>query len=500
MNNDPLLLLEATLAVAVPTTLLAAGVAAPRRAAIASLGALVLATLLAVVAALTPASAANPVGARVDAVSCVALLLLGGLGTVIVRFSVTYLRDEPGLAAYLRWLLLTLAAVSTLALANDLRLLAVAWTATSLSLLPLLTFYRDRPIARVAAQKQFVVNRLADLCLLVSLTLLYLDVGGFHLDELARWAQANPELSVRSHAAAVLVVAAVALRSAQLPFHGWLIQVMEAPTPVSALLHAGVVNLAGLVLIRLAPWMAHAHLAQLLLVAVGLGTAVVASLVATTRVSVKVALAWSTCAQMGFMLLQCGLGLWHLALLHLVAHSLYKAHAFLSAGDTVEASQRRPAQPAPPGTARHPLTAALACALTAALVAVIGFGLGAAGTTVGLAALITLAMVPFAGPDAGDARTVAQLIVQVATLVVCYALAHFAASWLLEPPATSASPVAYALVLFGFLALFVVKTALLHNPRGRLARALYPALFAGLDLDERFHRKFTITRVYQPVP
>src|SRR5262249_55706852 len=150
------------------------------------------------------------------------------------------------------------------------------------------------------------------------------------------FAAARGDLSPGLHLATALLVVGVLLKSAQIPFHGWMQQVMEAPTPVSALLHAGIVNIGGFVMIRLAPLMAHAHLAQGMLVTVGLITAFIASLVMTTRVSVKQILAWSTISQMGFMLLQCGLGIWQLALLHLLAHSCYKAHSFLSSGGAVE--------------------------------------------------------------------------------------------------------------------------------------------------------------------
>jgi NAD(P)H-quinone oxidoreductase subunit 5 len=134
---------------------------------------------------------------------------------------------------------------------------------------------------------------------------------------------------------AVALVLAVVLRTALLPVHGWLIQVMEAPTPVSALLHAGVVNLGGFVLIRFAPLLGQAVAARALLTVFGLATAVLAGMVMLTRISIKVRLAWSTVAQMGFMLLECALGLYTLAALHLIGHSLYKAHAFLSASTVV---------------------------------------------------------------------------------------------------------------------------------------------------------------------
>jgi NAD(P)H-quinone oxidoreductase subunit 5 len=142
-------------------------------------------------------------------------------------------------------------------------------------------------------------------------------------------------MSMPLQVSAILLVLAVILRTALLPVHGWLIQVMEAPTPVSALLHAGVVNLGGFVLIRFAPMLEQALPARLLLLVFGLATAVLAGMVMLTRISIKVRLAWSTVAQMGFMLLECALGLYTLAALHLIGHSLYKAHAFVSASTAV---------------------------------------------------------------------------------------------------------------------------------------------------------------------
>jgi NAD(P)H-quinone oxidoreductase subunit 5 len=123
--------------------------------------------------------------------------------------------------------------------------------------------------------------------------------------------------------------------------HGWLIQVVKAPTPVSALLHAGIINLGGYLLIIFAPLIVLSDAAQWLLLIVGGITTVLAALVMMTRASVKVRLAWSTMSQMGLMLVECALGLFELALLHLLAHSCYKAYAFLNSGSEVEASMKR---------------------------------------------------------------------------------------------------------------------------------------------------------------
>jgi NAD(P)H-quinone oxidoreductase subunit 5 len=132
-----------------------------------------------------------------------------------------------------------------------------------------------------------------------------------------------------------LLAAAIVIRTALMPVHGWLIQVMEAPTPVSALLHAGVVNLGGFWLIRFSPLIEQAHWLRWTLVIWGLATAALAGLVMLTRVSIKVRLAWSTVAQMGFMVMECGLGLYSLAALHMIGHSLYKAHQFLASASIV---------------------------------------------------------------------------------------------------------------------------------------------------------------------
>jgi hypothetical protein len=198
-------------------------------------------------------------------------------------------------------------------------------------------------------------------------------MGTLQIDALLMQADTFRIMPATLQAAGCLLAIGVVLRSAQLPFHGWLIQVMEAPTPVSALLHAGIVNIGGFVLIRLAGLVGRLEGAQTLLVVVGATTAVLAALVMTTRVSVKVALAWSTCAQMGFMLLECGLGAYGLALLHLVAHSLYKAHGFLASGRTVEQQVLRRIAPEPtrPTALRWTIAASFAM-LTVVLLLTVG--------------------------------------------------------------------------------------------------------------------------------
>jgi NAD(P)H-quinone oxidoreductase subunit 5 len=175
--------------------------------------------------------------------------------------------------------------------------------------------------------------------------------------------------------AVALLVLAAALKTASFPLHGWLTEVMEAPTPVSALLHAGIINAGGVLLITTAGLIEASPGAMAALVMLGGLTALFGGVVMLTQSAVKTALAWSTVAQMGFMLLQCGLGLWPLALLHIVAHSLYKAHAFLASGGAVQAvlQVRRPGAIAVPDLGAVMRSFAMALALYAAVA--LGFGL-----------------------------------------------------------------------------------------------------------------------------
>ena len=506
-SPEELSLIIQAIALAIPATLAFGAFAAPRgllpRWALAATGVTLGLALLFTLGAALARGAEPQLGVRVDAVTCVMLLLVCSIGLVIVRYSRTYLQGEPGLARYFRWLLLTLSAVTSLVIANNLLVVALAWTGTSLALHQLLTFYSDRTTALVAAHKKFLVSRLADACLLACLALVHANVGSLNLDGIAAWASSHPDLSPSMQVAAVLVVIAAALKSAQLPFHGWLTQVMEAPTPVSALLHAGVVNIGGFVLIRLSPWMVHAGFAQLLLVVIGLVSAIVAALVMTTRVSVKVALAWSTCAQMGFMLVQCGLGAWNLALLHLVAHSLYKAHAFLSAGTAVDgwrvsALTRRPP---PPSLGRLGLGLTVALSSTVLAVAALEHvgALPAAGAlpVFVLAILVGLSIVPMlARRGTFGIASAAAVAARSGGVVLLYAGWHAAAALLMPSPLGASNPLGWVLVGTGFVGLFAVKTTLEMLPAGCLARALHPWLFAGLYLDERFTR-FTF-RVWPP--
>lgn len=280
---------------------------------------------------------------RVDAVSASMLVLVTFVGWIVVRYARTYLDGEARQGAFTGWLCLTLVSVVLLVTAGNLFQLVIAWIATSLFLHRLLLFYPQRIAAQRAARKKFITARLGDAALLGAAFLLVAAYGTFDIGAILAAARSGSGGGLAIAAAGLLGIAAV-LKSAQFPVHGWLTEVMETPTPVSALLHAGVVNAGGFLLIRFAEVMLLAPGMLAALVVIGGFSALFGSLVMLTQPAVKTSLAWSTVAQMGFMILECGLALFPLALLHIVAHSLYKAHSFLASGGAVErvAAIRRP--------------------------------------------------------------------------------------------------------------------------------------------------------------
>ena len=415
--------------------------------------------------------------------------LISLLALVIIEYSRRYLEGEAGQRRYVLALLGTLAAVATVVTSGNLLLVAGAWILSSLCLHQLLTFYRERPQAVVAAHKKFLASRLADISLLLA-TLLLVQAGessqiSLILAAVTAQVQAGGPLGWEWQGAALLLALTVILKSAQLPVHGWLIQVMEAPTPVSALLHAGVVNLGGFVLLRFAPLFSAAVPAQSLLVLVGGLTAVLAALVMMTRISIKVRLAWSTCAQMGLMLLECGLGLYELAVVHLLAHSLYKAHAFLAAGETVAHARQHALQPAPAldlgGLLRALLVAALALLLLQGL-----WSWLLPSHELPLVALTLLAI--GLAPWCLRRDQPAYGLLMFAVLLGVYLLWHQAAGWLLDQHlATAPLPLAVVAMVM-LVGLYLLQGLLLARPHGALAQRLYPLAFAGFYLDEHFTR------------
>jgi NAD(P)H-quinone oxidoreductase subunit 5 len=298
-----------------------------------------------------------------DSISATMFCLVSFVGLVVINYSRNYMEGDPRRVAFTRFLCLTLSAILLVIISGNLLQLALAWCATSVALHELLVFYPERPAAIIAARKKFIASRVSEACVLGSLVLLYRQFGTLDYSTLFARADALRAAGAVPHAmhyAALLLVGAALLKSAQFPLHGWLIEVMETPTPVSALLHAGIINAGGFLLLRLSHVVSLSLPSLDALAIIGGVTALFGSVVMLTQTSIKVSLAYSTIAQMGFMMLECGLGAFSAALLHIVAHSVYKAHAFLSSGSVIDIA--RAAWTPSPGGKPHPFRMIIAIA------------------------------------------------------------------------------------------------------------------------------------------
>jgi NAD(P)H-quinone oxidoreductase subunit 5 len=250
-------------------------------------------------------------------------------------------------------------------------------------------------------------------------------------------------------------VLAALLKSAAFPAHGWLVEVMETPTPVSALLHAGIVNAGGFLVIRFADVLLSVPHALHALALLGGIAAAAGSLAMIAQSSVKVSLAWSTVAQMGFMLLQCGLGAFTAATLHIVAHSLWKAQAFLSSGSVVDLARAAPGPAPRPTLAQGAAAVALALGSVAAMGWVFGMTLGTKPALVVFGAVVALGLAHFAAQRLA-AGAVLPAVASVAGVAALYFALQRGAEWMLlpaVPESTVVDPVT-AVLMAGAVAVF----------------------------------------------
>ena len=332
---------------AVIVALLAGG---PRaRVARASIGLSAL-TLLLAAAALAlylhdPRPTLVPFGADwgslyLDPLSCVMALGVAGISLVVHVYSARYMTEEPGYARFYLLLDLMAAAILLMVTAGDLITLLVAWHLIGV----LLYFLLGHDTRRAAAQRYafwtFFTYRLGDLPLILAAVLLYQAYDTLSLPLLFERMAAAPEAHSAfglplMTAVGLLIALAGFARSAQFPLHTWLPYSMEGPTPVSALMHAGIVNAGGFIINRFAPVFVHAGEVLHLVFAVGLVTAILGSVLMLTQNDIKKALGYSTMGQMGFMFIECGVGAFSLAIYHLIAHGLFKGTLFLSAGGVI---------------------------------------------------------------------------------------------------------------------------------------------------------------------
>ncbi len=268
-------------------------------------------------------------GVFMTAIACV-------IGSLAVIFSVDYMRGEEQLGRYYAWVLFFIGAMAGLVLTSNMLLLFTFWEITSLCSYALISFHNDDPKAVAGGIKAIIITQLGGIGLLVGALLLYANTGSYDIKAFLQ----NPGLldpRALSVMAFGLLIAAAA-KSAQFPFQTWLPDAMEAPTPISALIHAATMVNAGVyILNRFYPAFAAVPGWRETVVIVGLLSATLAGIMALVANDLKRVLAYSTISQLGYMVYAAGVGGLFASQFHLLSHAVFKALLFLSAGAVIHA-------------------------------------------------------------------------------------------------------------------------------------------------------------------
>ena len=277
-----------------------------------------------------------PFGLHLDQLSIVFVLLITGVGSLIHVYSIGYMEHDENRRRFFGYLNLFVAAMLLLVLADNYLLLYVGWEGVGLASYLLISFYQHKPSAAVAGKKAFVVNRVGDVGLSVAIMLMFVTFKDVTFSGVSEHAHHASGHSLTLIGLALLLAACG--KSAQFPLQSWLLDAMEGPTPVSALIHAATMVTAGVYLIT----RAHAifdlsETARTAVVVIGAITLLLGAFIGTAKDDIKKGLAGSTMSQIGYMILAAGLGPvgYVFAIFHLLTHGMFKAGLFLGAGSVM---------------------------------------------------------------------------------------------------------------------------------------------------------------------
>ncbi len=286
------------------------------------------------------------IGLYADRLTWMMTVVVTTVSLLVFIYSVDYMKHEPGYARFFAFLSLFVFSMLGLVAAPNLIQLYMCWELVGLSSYLLIGFYYTRPAAVDATKKAFIVTRFADFGFLTGMLLLSGISGTIEVDKLILLPEtmhqhATAFLGLSSFTWALgLIFVGGAGKSAMFPLHIWLPDAMEGPTPVSALIHAATMVVAGVFLVaRLFPmYTAWAPSVLDLIAWVGMFSMLFAALIACVQTDIKRILAYSTMSQIGYMMLALGAGAYHASLFHLFTHAFFKALLFLAAGVIIHAA------------------------------------------------------------------------------------------------------------------------------------------------------------------
>ncbi len=283
----------------------------------------------------TPHMKTEPIfGLSLTPLSRIMMTLVLYISAIIHHYSIRYMKGQKLFASYMCKLGFLTSSVLFLMMADHLVLLALFWSISNLLLTALMIHDQRRPESKqtgILAAKGFLIGSIS---LAASFTILYLKTGSTSLEDIIN--RQHLLSSAARNAAAILLAITAVIQSGIFPFHKWLLSSLNSPTIVSAFMHAGLINGGGLLIIRFAPLFSQSSLLMTAIFSIGFVSLFLGSIWTLIQHSAKRMLACSTMSQMGFMFIQCGLGLFPAAVAHLCWHSLFKAFLFLQSGSALE--------------------------------------------------------------------------------------------------------------------------------------------------------------------
>ncbi len=273
-------------------------------------------------------------GVTVDPLSCMMLMVVTVVGTLIQIYSIGYMRDDARFSRFFAYMSLFMGSMLGLLLSDNFVMLYIFWEGVGLCSYLLISFWFERPAAARAGMKAFITTRIGDTGLLIGILLLFFTTKTLYFRDLGNLGINDAMLT----AIALLIFCGAVGKSAQFPLHVWLPDAMEGPTPVSALIHAATMVAAGVYLVARTYGLFLSHHSSLIWVAyIGAITALMAATIATVNTDIKRILAYSTVSQLGLMMLALGAGGYNGGTFHLMTHAFFKALLFLCAGSVIHA-------------------------------------------------------------------------------------------------------------------------------------------------------------------
>lgn len=270
-------------------------------------------------------------GVKADGLGFLMTSLIFFVSTVVHQFSIRYMSGDRRYQFYYYKLSLVTASASAMALADNLVLFFTAWCISNSLLISLMIHKKQWDAAAKSGILAFKTLFVGAVLFLLAIVLMYRETSSLSIFAITQQGIDSPLMLV----ALLLCIITAMTQSALWPFHRWLTSSLNSPTPVSAIMHAGLVNGGGFLLVRFAPLLADNALLLNFIFLAGVISAMLGTLWKLVQSDVKRMLACSTMGQMGFMMIQCGLGLFPAAVAHLIWHGLFKAFLFLSAGSAV---------------------------------------------------------------------------------------------------------------------------------------------------------------------